>query len=116
MIYNSYKEYIKQQTLKYGKNFILEILDLMIIGYKIKNEEMRELLLKNKVIKRTTKTINYTTSKHNNLTFIQGQGLQETDDIEYGITIKNGRNQVIFNLHLTQSIIPEVLEMINTCN
>lgn len=112
MIYNPYtteKEYIKQQTLKYGKNFILEILDLMIIGYKIKNEEMREILLKNKVIKPTTKTINYITSKHR-------QGLQETGDIKYGITIKNGRNQVIFNLYLTQSTIPEVLEMINTCN
>lgn len=100
---------------KHGKQLVEELLDLIIINNKIDNSYLRSLLLKHKVIKPTTKTIVGNLYKNKKRQYINGR-FQETDDMEYKLSIRNGKNQTILYLSLKQSNLPEVFNMLNNCS
>lgn len=99
----------------YGKQFVEELIDLTIINNKIDNDYLRSLLLKHNVIKRSTKIITNNLYKNKKRQYINGR-FQETDDMEYKLSIRNGKNQTILYLSLKQSNLPEVFNMLNNCS
>jgi len=83
-------EYIE----KYGKEFIRDIFDIIIIKEnKVTDEDFRKILIKNKIIKPSTKFI-YPTIYHSDVL------------CEWYVFAKNGRGTVILDLTFNDSELP----------
>lgn len=112
---NDYIKNIKRLINKCGKEFIKELIDLMIINKKIDNNYLRSLLIKNNVIKKSTKFIRNIIYSYEETHYINGK-YTNTGDIIHELHIYNGRNQMILFVNLKQSMIPEVFDILNTCS
>jgi hypothetical protein len=83
-------EYIE----KYGKEFIRDILDIIIIKEnKITNEDFRKILIKNKIIKPSTRFVYPTICRSDILR-------------KWYVIAQNGRGTVILNLTFNDSELP----------
>lgn len=87
---------------KYGKQITKELLDIIIIKEKFNNNEVRDVLLKHNVIKKTTKTIDgYVYNCNGN-----------TRNKKYTMNIRNGRGEVILNISFNELDIPTIINML----
>ncbi|HOJ95138.1 MAG TPA: hypothetical protein PK390_07845 [Fervidobacterium nodosum] len=83
-------EYIE----KYGKEFIRDILDIIIIKEnKVTDEDFRKILIKNKIIKPSTKFV-YHTIYHSDILR------------NWYIIAENGRGTIILDLTFNDSELP----------
>ncbi len=89
---------IEALVQKYGKPLIEELFDMMVIGGKVSNDYMRNLLLKHKVIKRSTKMIH---------SFVNSTSYNKV------LYVRNGKNQNIISIRIDNHKIPEVMSMLN---
>ena len=98
---------------KYGKELISNLIDMMIVDGTFNEDNMRKLLIKNKVIKPTTKHIK-TYFNYNNKRFLADEnGICRnvvTDNGKYLIKLYNGRNQLIIGFSFFKNEIPELLK------
>lgn len=83
---------------KYGKEFLREILDIVIIDKRpFNNEEIRNLLLKHKLIKPSTKII---------------RCYHSSTDYAFHINIRNGRNTYILYMFIRKEELPELFKLL----
>ncbi len=91
---------IKKYIDYYGKDFVEALIDQMVLtNEKFKTKDLRDLCLKHKVIKPSTKTVRGCFSNHNHNLHV--------------LDIKNGRNETIIRISFNESEIPYIVELFN---
>ena len=95
---------IQRYIEQYGKEVVEFFVDeLMFMNEKgMINKDYRDFLVKHKVIKKSTKTARGSLVK-----YVSG-----TRRKTYAITIRNGRNERIFNMNFSDDELPEIIKML----
>lgn len=97
----------EEAVQKYGKQLITELVDIMIISQRINNEDLRNLLIKHDVIKKSTKMITHHLSSR------EANGRREDGNwgsigVVHQITVYNGRSQKVFQFSFRQSEMEKI--------
>jgi len=109
---------------KFNKELLTELFDITFFHTSpehswihVRNtDKIRKLLLKNKLIKSSTKIINCDISRRFMTSNYEGGRMVRTEleDPPCNISVRNGRGDTIFTFKLNQSQITEVMSNINS--
>lgn len=97
---------------KYGKQLIKELIDLMVISRRVEGESIRPLLIKNDIIKRSTKTVRAHFRRYEVRGTLPDGRWGATGDFTNNLNVVNGRNQTIFNIKFKDSELPQVMKVL----
>ena len=88
----------------YPKPFIRDVIDMMVISKKVDNEVIRELMIKHKMITKSTKTINAHLNVSNHRTDYQS------------LLVKNGRNHCLVYFSFKLNELDKITEYLREDN
>lgn len=107
---------------KYGAQTISELLDMVIIQQNISNDDWRMFLVRNGIIKDSTKIIRgYMNSTLIRTKYVTNAQTGRWESIrldnpymDYSIRCKNGRGVVVFTAQFVETDIPQIMRELQT--